>query len=386
MTKSKVDNVYPESSSSANESIDVKNQDLRFLINSHTGLGNFILKTPMVMAILKFYPNAIIDVIGGGVDRAELALEGADFIDNIYSFDRRWSLYRKFWFYLKLRKLSYDAVFVPFDDETRFMFFGALFCGAKKVYSHVFLKSKVSAFLKMLISVFSSKLTLVPLLPSRHEIDLNYDLLQSFIGRPFTRDYKTYCSFGESSDILDTFGLVKGEYIVIQPGARSGMPTPKRWSLNNFKELIALCHEKYPSFTIVTIGNQYDFDNYVSKIVESYTQVINTAGLTSISEAASILRNAAVSVVHDSGAMHIGGAVKAKMIALYGPTDYTRTKPLGEENTVLFSMKKSFAEMYNFSCGEDLLIEKYGQDYCMDGITPNDVMNAIKKYVSQKAC
>ena len=89
-----------------------------------------------------------------------------------------------------------------------------------------------------------------------------------------------------------------------------------------------------------------------------------------------------MSVVHDSGAMHIGGTVEAKMIVLYGPTDYTRTRPLDEENTVLFSMKKSFAEMYNLSSGEDLLIEKYGQDYCMDGISPNDVLNAIKAYVS----
>ena len=94
------------------------------------------------------------------------------------------------------------------------------------------------------------------------------------------------------------------------------------------------------------------------------------------------MSNAAVNVVHDSGALHIGGAVEAKMIALYGPTDYTRTRPLGEENTVLFSMQNSFAEMYNLSSGEDLLVEKYGQDYCMDGINPCDVLDAIKKYVS----
>ena len=386
MKKSKFDNVFQDDLSLSNEDISTKNQKLRFLVNSHTGLGNFILKTPMMIEILKFYPNAKIDVIGGGPDRAELAVEGADFINNIYLFDQSWNIYKKFFFYLKLRKLSYDAVFVPFDDETRFMFFGSLFCGAKNVYSHVVMKSKVTACLKTMISIFCPQLQLVPFLPSRHEIDLNFDLLQSFIERPFTRSYKTYCNFRESPDTLDTFCLVEGKYIVIQPGARSGKPTPKRWSLNNFKELIALCHEKFPEFKIVTIGNQYDFDNYVTEIEESDEKVINTAGLTSISEAATIMKNAAVSVVHDSGAMHIGGAVDAKMIALYGPTDYTRTRPLDAENTVLFSTQKSFAEMYNLSSGEDLLIEKYGQDYCMDGISPIDVFNAIKVYLSKGSC
>lgn len=382
MKNSKIYTAPWEGSFSDNLTINTINQDVRFLVNSHTGLGNFILKTPMMMSILKFYPNAKIDVIGGGIDRAELAVEGADFIDNIYSFDREWNLYKKICFYLRLRKMSYDAVFVPFDDETRFMFFGALICGAERIYSHLVMKSKVTSCLKMIISVFFTRLTLVPFLSSRHEIDLNYDLLQSFIERPFTREYKTYCNFGQSTGTLEKFDLVEDKYIVIQPGARSGKPTPKRWSLDNFKELIALCHDKYPDLKIVTIGNQYDFDNYVSEIISFFPKVINTAGLTSISEAASIMSSATVSIVHDSGALHIGGAVEAKMIALYGPTDFTRTRPLGEQNTVLFSVQNSFAEMYNLSSGEDLLIEKYGQDYCMAGISPYDVLNAIKAYVS----
>lgn len=385
MEKVFINNALPKAYRPANGRASSK-QELRFLVNSHTGLGNFILKTPMMTTIKTLYPGARIDVVAGGPDRAELAVVGADFIGNIHSFDREWGVVKKLLFYLKLRRWSYDAVFVSFDDETRFMFFGSLFCGAKKIYSHLVIKNKVVALLKMIISVLVPRLTLVPVLPSRHEIDLNFDLLQAFTERPLTRDYQTYCCFGGSSEVLDTFGLVKGKYIVMQPGARSGMPTPKRWSLKNFRELVALCQYTYPSFKIVAIGNQYDFDHYVSEIVEAYPDVINTAGLTSVSEAASIMRDATVNVVHDSGAMHIGGAVKAKLIALYGPTDYTRTQPIGEENTVLFSMKESFAEMYNFSGGEDLLIEKYGPDYCMDGITPDDVMNAIKKYVSKEVC
>lgn len=355
-------------------------QELRFLISSHTGLGNFILKTPMLMAISNEFPNAKIDIIGGGVDRAELVLQGADFIGDIHQFDTQWSFLRKIMFYWSLRNRSYDAVLVAFDDESRSLFLGSFICGAKKIYSHVIIKRKKRFFLRALASVFFPKLILVPFLAARHEIDLNFDLLQAFIDRPLARSYKTRCNFNGTRNILEVFGLMKGEYVVIQPGARSGAPTPKRWSLDKFKKFIVLFNKKYPNVKIVTIGNQYDFDNYAAELLESHNNIVNTAGLTTISEAAKIMQHAAVSVVHDSGAMHIGGAVEANMVALYGPTDFTRTRPLGENCTILFSKQTSFAEMFNLSSGEDLLIDKYGEDYCMDGISPQEVLGAVERY------
>jgi ADP-heptose:LPS heptosyltransferase len=243
------------------------------------------------------------------------------------------------------------------------------------------MKSKLSAFLKTALSVFIPKLVLVPFLPARHEIDLNLDLLQAAVDYPLNRDYKTYCDYGKSHGALENFGLVPGRYIVIQPGARSGAPTPKRWSLQNFKEFIAVFEERFPDLEIVAIGNQYDYDNYVAELLKSASNIKNTAGLTTLADAATIMQHAAVSVVHDSGAMHIGGAVEAKMVALYGPTDFSRTRPLGDRCTVLFSKQESFAEMFNLSSGEDALVEKYGENYCMDGILPETVLHAVETYV-----
>ena len=139
---------------------------------------------------------------------------------------------------------------------------------------------------------------------------------------------------------------------------------------------------KYPKIKIVAIGNKFDNDQYIKPLIIDCPDIINTAGSTTIEQVADIMRFAIVNIVHDSGALHIGGAVNAKMIALYGPTDYTRTKPLNSSSAILFSKNKSFAEMYNMNISEDELIEKYGEDFCMDSILPEDVINVMENFIN----
>ncbi|MCK4235571.1 MAG: hypothetical protein KAX38_00535, partial [Candidatus Krumholzibacteria bacterium] len=51
----------------------------------------------------------------------------------------------------------------------------------------------------------------------------------------------------------------------------------------------------------------------------------------------SVMKMASLTICNDTGIMHIAGAVGARCIALFGPTDPSRWKPVGENVTALRS-------------------------------------------------
>jgi ADP-heptose:LPS heptosyltransferase len=62
---------------------------------------------------------------------------------------------------------------------------------------------------------------------------------------------------------------------------------------------------------------------------------IVAAGKTSIKQAAAILEKSDVLVCDDSGLMHMSVAVGTPVIAIFGPTDHTRTAPYGKEHIIV---------------------------------------------------
>ena len=59
-------------------------------------------------------------------------------------------------------------------------------------------------------------------------------------------------------------------------------------------------------------------------------------GRTDLYQLAEVLRGADLVIAHDSGVMHVAVAVDARLIALYGPTDFDRTGPRSRKADVIF--------------------------------------------------
>jgi len=85
-------------------------------------------------------------------------------------------------------------------------------------------------------------------------------------------------------------------------------------------------------------------------------------------------------VAHDSGIMHIANALDCNLIALYGPTDFTRTRPIGKNVKIIFSKNKYFCAMYNFKNSEFDL--PYPDS--MKNITVEIVLNVVKEFLNDK--
>ena len=352
----------------------------KILISSCTGVGNMILKTPFIHSLKDNFEDPSIDMVVGFRDKAEFIFENETFINKKISLYKKKNFIEIIKFALKLRKNNYSYIFLPFDDELGDLsriFIGIL--SRSEVVTHYLMPTfrHPRALLTFFILFLLPKVKLVPFIAGRHEIDLNLDLLQSIKDYPIFSNRKTSINIDNNSNILERFNLIKDNYIIFQLSARSGMPTPKKWPLQNFIDLFDQIKKSYPQIKIVTIGNQADFDAEISDFLKLRNDITNTAGKTSILEAALLLSNSAVSIVHDSGAMHIANAVSAKTIALLGPTDISRTGPLDKNTTVIISKNDSTNSMFNFKMGEEAVLKKFGQDYCMSSILPDDVHQAV---------
>ena len=94
-----------------------------------------------------------------------------------------------------------------------------------------------------------------------------------------------------------------------------------------------------------------------------------------------IMSDARVVLCHDSGIMHLASYLKTSTIALYGPTDISRTLPKSSYVTPIISYNETTYIMYDSYISEDDLSQLYPQYYCMSSITPDQVFDILKSYI-----
>jgi heptosyltransferase-2 len=74
---------------------------------------------------------------------------------------------------------------------------------------------------------------------------------------------------------------------------------------------------------VVLIGGEEDFENaekIISALRHPSSALRNFCGRLSISQSASIIKNASAVITHDTGMMHIAAAFKKKIISIWGNT------------------------------------------------------------------
>jgi len=345
---------------------------MKFLISSYTGLGNFILKTPMIRAILEHFPNAQIDLICGSPWGAEKVLENSRWINQIHWCKPKSSIFKKISLFFDIRAENYDVLLCPFDSTPRFLRIFVCFLGIKKIISHLYF-NKNKNLRNSLTLLFRPVITFVPILTGRHESDLNLDLLEPLLEKPTDRDLQTFVNW-EHENL--PFKLPES-FIIIQLGACNGAPTPKTWDPKNFIEIINRWRKDHPENKFVLVGDQGD-----AKILESVeipvNGVLNLLGKTTFNQLCNVLNQAELVIAHDSGVMHLANALQKPLIALYGPTDYSRTAPLFINSHMIHSRNECWAKMYNFNESESNLAKHYKDYHCMSGISCQDVLTTIK--------
>ena len=370
---------------------------MNYLIPEFTGMGDVIQQTPMIRAIHSIDKNAQIFIIGDNRWQGLNLIKDSDLITETYNVLERLGLVLPDHYtnsdisdlYKKLTRKEHDKVSSWLQNASIDVFLHPQHCDVPEFvlsliskvgnctdYRHVDINDVEKP--KLLDRWNKKKKSIyVPVLKGRHDIDSHYDLLEAMVVEPFGRRYETWISLPGDQVVLDRWQLLKKKYICLQPGAANGAPTPKVWDPQNF---VALAGElmNQAGTTVVLLGDRGDQESIISSR-DWPSGVINTAGETTIDELVALLKFASCVIAHDSGIMHLANAIGVPLIALYGPTDFTATKPLGESSTILYSKTEAFAAMYRSTASEKKLAEKYPNYSAMAGITVSDVMQVVKK-------
>jgi lipopolysaccharide heptosyltransferase II len=132
--------------------------------------------------------------------------------------------------------------------------------------------------------------------------------------------------------LLHEIGLDPDEpFVVFAPGAAYGRA--KQWLPERFVELARLIlHDR--GWSVVLVGSGVDraaCEDIAARVPQRgsrLNRVIDLSGKTDLASLAGVLALSHAVVSNDSGAMHLAGAVGAKLVAIFGATNEARTAPL----------------------------------------------------------
>jgi len=120
-------------------------------------------------------------------------------------------------------------------------------------------------------------------------------------------------------------------FVVFAPGAAYGRA--KQWLPERFAELAELLINDR-GWSVVMVGSNADrktcaeIEARMPSTGTRLNRLIDVSGRTDLQMLAGLLARAQAVVTNDSGAMHLAGAVGARVIALFGATNEHRTSPL----------------------------------------------------------
>jgi heptosyltransferase I len=205
-----------------------------------------------------------------------------------------------------------------------------------------------------------------PLSIERHALERYLNLVsqmgvpveEAALEYPLSRDLPL-----KAENLLRQKGFFSRPLVVIHPMAKW---ETKQWPRENFSRLISALTERKAS--VVITGSPQDAEpvKEILSRVEDSAAVLNLAGKTSLKELAGIFALADLVLTPDTGPMHLAAAVKAPLIALFGPTAPWRTGPYGDHNLVI---RKDLACSPCFKARCPTL-------ECMNAITVEEVLKA----------
>ena len=155
---------------------------------------------------------------------------------------------------------------------------------------------------------------------------------------------------------------------MIFPGATARQ---KQWDVKKFGEVAGKLVSY--GYKIILAGSAADRKN-AQKIRKIEENCVDLTGKTTLTEAAAVIRTAALLVTADSGLMHLAYAVGTATVSLFGPSDQKKWAPIGKNHVVIDKeLECSPCAMF----GHTPRCRKNAS--CMSSISASDVMKGIEK-------
>jgi heptosyltransferase-2 len=312
----------------------------RMLVITLSNVGDVILTTPVIRLLAKEFPDSRIDIMCGPSGKAIFEKDPRIFKTIIY--DKHLPMVQKRRLQLKLGKLSYDLIV----DLKNTIF--PLLLGPK------FRTATIQRFPKSV--THSAK---------RHLYRLASLGIKNLAEEPYI--YIPPEDEAYVSNLLKD-NNIREPIVVINPGAKSHL---KRWMPEGFAEVADRLVEECGA-SVVFVGMDEDKEVVAKILFKMKKKSCNLVGKTNIRQLAALLKKAKLLITNDSAPLHLGCAVKTKVLAIFGPTDPDKYGPTGDLDIVM-STKLSCSPCESATC-------KYSYE-CMKLIAAQEVFETAKLMV-----
>lgn len=304
----------------------------KVLIFAYTGLGNFVMYTPAIRAIREFIPQANFTLFHGNDTGCHEVISGSNLFDKYIIVRRNANWWTRIKWIYKVRKEKYNLIISEFHNNDLFMVLLTILSGSKYRLGYI----SSPGWKNDWDFVYNIP---VKMKKNQHEVERYMELAyalgisdQDINKSPFIQIDSNDMEFAKK--FLASRGVNNRHKIIsVQFGTSPGMRW-KQWDLDKYKELCNMILE-LPNTKIIMHGSPSEVDMINGVAIKMKNKPIIAAGKTSVKQAAVIIKESDLLICNDSGLMHIAVAVGTPVVAIYGPTDYTRTAPLGKSHTII---------------------------------------------------
>jgi heptosyltransferase-2 len=201
-----------------------------------------------------------------------------------------------------------------------------------------------------------------------------YQHLVGSLGFPADRPVPTIqapaSSLAKAANLLAAAGWNRrAPLMALAPGAAYG--GAKRWPASSYAAAATTLGAN--GYSMVLIGSRADAPagrECIERIGRSVA-IFNLIGGTDLTTLAGVLSLCRGLISNDSGAMHLAAALGVPVTAMFGPTDETATRPLGQASTVVLT--------HPVWCRPCMLRECPLDHRCMVGISVDSVVTAARR-------
>jgi lipopolysaccharide heptosyltransferase II/tetraacyldisaccharide 4'-kinase len=176
----------------------------------------------------------------------------------------------------------------------------------------------------------------------------------------------------EGKGLLISAGLDPGHsWVGLAPGAAYG--PAKRWPAERFAAVGDLLHQELQA-GLVLLGGPTDQEAATQVQQSGRGQFLNLAGKTTLRQALAVLSHLKLLITNDSGLMHAAGALGVPLVAIFGSTDPTATRPFTQRATPIH---------HHLPCSP-CLKRTCDEDYaCLNDITVDEVTAAARSWLEK---
>jgi heptosyltransferase II len=158
----------------------------------------------------------------------------------------------------------------------------------------------------------------------------------------------------------------KSRPVVLAPGAEYG--PAKQWPAAYFHELAQALAGQGWEIAVIGLAKDRELGD---SIVQGIPGATNLCGQTNLMQLTALLAGAALLVSNDSGAMHLAAALSIPQLALAGSTNPTWTGPLNPKAQVVYR-KEWCSPCYARVC-------RFGHTHCLTEMLPRGVIEEAEK-------